>query len=366
MFFKKKNKILFFLPSFADGGAEEVIISLANQFNKKGVNLSFIVGNKSGNNKIKINKKITLINLKKSRLRKCFGSLVANIRKLKPKVVITTLAHSNLFFCFIKYFYNCNFKLIIRETNISPMGYLPLKNRIKIQAINILKKILYNKADYILAINSQSKKELLALGIKKEKIKIFNNPSIKENFINLANQKIKHKKVINENYILYVGRFATHKKINFLVKIFYDVQKKVNSKLVLIGQGKELNHVRKLVKSLKIEKKVIFIRYEKNPLPYMKNASTFVSFSEYEGQPNSVIQSLGCGTSTLIKSYPGLNKEIEKAQNSKILKKLTNFKIIQTIIQNIKVKKKNNFNKKIIKAFNEEQYASKIIKMIYG
>ena len=35
MYFKKIDKILFFLPSFEDGGAEESIISLANQFYKK-------------------------------------------------------------------------------------------------------------------------------------------------------------------------------------------------------------------------------------------------------------------------------------------------------------------------------------------
>ena len=49
----KKNKIVFFLPSFENGGAEETIITLANQLNIKYKNLSFIVGNKNGANKKK-------------------------------------------------------------------------------------------------------------------------------------------------------------------------------------------------------------------------------------------------------------------------------------------------------------------------
>ena len=54
----KKNRIIFFLPSFADGGAEENIISLANKYKSENENISFIVGNKTGLNKSKIDKKL--------------------------------------------------------------------------------------------------------------------------------------------------------------------------------------------------------------------------------------------------------------------------------------------------------------------
>ena len=101
----KKNKIVFFLPSFENGGAEETIISLANQFNINNQNLTFIVGNKNGANKNKIDENISLINLNKKRLLKCLGPLNRIIVKLNPKIIITTLTHSNLFFCFLKYFY---------------------------------------------------------------------------------------------------------------------------------------------------------------------------------------------------------------------------------------------------------------------
>ena len=180
MLLQKKNRIIFFLPSFAEGGAEENIISLANKYKSENENISFIVGNKTGLNKSKIDKKIKLINLKKNRLYKCLSPLVKILKTTSPDTVITTLTHSNLFFCFVKFLYHYQFRLIIRETNITPSNNLSMKQAIKFKILNFLKKFLYNYADSILAINYHSRQELLKLGISKHKIKILNNPSIKK------------------------------------------------------------------------------------------------------------------------------------------------------------------------------------------
>ncbi len=363
---QKKNKIFFFLPSFANGGAEENIISLANKYKSENENITFIVGNKTGLNKLKIDKKINLISLKKNRLYKCLYPLVRILKKTTPDTVITTLVHSNLFFCFIKFIYHHQFRLIIRETNITPFNNLDLKQVIKFKILNICKKFLYNYADHILAINSQSKKELLKLGISKDKIKMFNNPSIKKNFLKKINEKISTKATNKNRYLLYVGRLVIHKNLDFLIKVFYELQKKIKLNLILIGEGNEIYNLKKQVKKLGIEKKVFFLGYKKNPLPYIKKADYYLSFSEYEGQPNSVIQSLGCGTKTLIKSYPGLNKNIKNSKNIKIFNKLDKYTVSNFIIKNLKFKRIKKVDKKITKVFDESYYADQVKKMIYA
>ncbi len=362
----KKNKILFFLPSFADGGAEESIISIANRYKSKNENITFIVGNDIGPNKFKIDKKINLINFKKSRLLKCLSPIIKILEKNYPDTIITTLTHSNLFFCFIKFFYNHKFKLIIRETNITSSINLSLKQSIKFKILNIFKKFLYNYADYIIAINSQSKKELLNLGIQKHKIRILNNPSIKKNFFKKAQEKISNKNIIKNKYLLYVGRLTFHKNLNFLIKVFNEVQKKIKLNLILIGQGDEIYNLKKLVKNLGIEKKVFFLGYKKNPLPYIRKADLYLSFSEYEGQPNSVIQSLGCGTKTLIKTFPGLNKNIKNSKNIKVFNKLDKSLISSFIIKHLKFRRVKKTDRKIIKNFDENYYADQVKEMIYA
>ena len=366
MLSKKNNRIFFFLPSFADGGAEENIISLANKYKQQNENITFIVGNQTGINKLKIDKKIKLIDLKKIKLYKCLSKIIRILKKKTPDTVITTLVHSNLFFCFVKFFYQYQFKLIIRETNITPLINLSLKKIIKFKVLNFLKKFFYNRADYILAINSQSKKELIKLGIRKHKIKILNNPSIKNDFHKRVKEKIVSKSIIKKRYLLYVGRLTAHKNVNFLIQVFNDVQKKIDLNLILIGQGNDIYTLKKLVKKLEIQKKVFFLGYKKNPLPYMKKAELYLSFSEYEGQPNSVIQSLGCGTKTLIKSYPGLNKNIKNSKNIKIFNKLDKSLISKFVIKNLKLRGIKKSDNKIIKIFSESYYADQVKRMIYA
>tara|TARA_S200000501_G_C20865088_1_gene761524 strand:+ start:1387 stop:2487 length:1101 start_codon:yes stop_codon:yes gene_type:complete len=363
---KKNNKIFFFLPSFADGGAEENIISLAKKYKQQNEKVTFIVGNQTGINKLKMDKKIKVIDLKKNKLYKCLFQILRIFKKRSPDTVITTLVHSNLFLCFIKFFYKHQFKLIIRETNITPFINLSLKKIIKFKVLNFLKKILYNCADYILAINSQSKKELIKLGIQRRKIKILNNPSIKNDFHKKIREKIVNKNIIKNRYALYVGRLIAHKNVNFLIKVFYEVQKKIDLNLILIGQGNEIYTLKTLVKKLGIKKKVFFLGYKQNPLPYMRKADIHLSFSEYEGQPNSVIQSLGCGTKTFIKSYPGLNKNIKNSKNIKIFDKLDKSLISNFVIKNLKLRGVKKSDNKIIKTFDESYYADQVKKMIYA
>ena len=50
------------------------------------------------------------------------------------------------------------------------------------------------------------------------------------------------------------------------------------------------------VKNLNIENNVVFIPFNKNPYPYVKNALFSVLTSHFEGFPLSLIESLACGT----------------------------------------------------------------------
>ena len=105
--------------------------------------------------------------------------------------------------------------------------------------------------------------------------------------------------------------------------------------------------------------------FNNNIYPYMKKAKLYVSFSDYEGQPNSVIQSLGCGTSVIIKSFPGLNKKLKEFDELIVLNELNNLKAETRILKNIKKNNRKNFNREIIKLFGEKQFLHNVSKLIY-
>lgn len=103
-------------------------------------------------------------------------------------------------------------------------------------------------------------------------------------------KKIRKELNINDKEIVigHVGRFVPLKNHKFIINIFKDLDK--NYKLVLIGDGPELNNIKEMVKELKLEDRVIFTGNIKNTNEYL-NALDLVLFpSFYEGLPVSLIE----------------------------------------------------------------------------
>lgn len=348
-----KKKIFIFLPSVKSGGAEKILINIANNISKKKFDLLVCVLNKKGKFHKLLDKSLNIIYLNKSKLIFSIIKLIYLIRKFQPKTILTTLSHSNLIFCLLKKFIFKDIKLIIRETNI-------IKNFnsniffFKRILFYILKKFLYNNADIIVALNQFIKKEIINIGVSKKKIKIIYNPIIAKNFISLTNQKIIDKHFLsNKKIILCIGRLEKHKNYLFLIRMFNLLYKAYNLRLVIIGSGTQLTFLLKLIQKLKLRKYIKIIKYEKNSIRYIKRAKLFILPSEYEGQPNALIESLACGVPSLVSKYPGysfFNKfrlkylKFYKTNHSHEFKKK-----FKTLIQR---RKKNKINKKFMECFN--------------
>ncbi|WP_424493647.1 N-acetyl-alpha-D-glucosaminyl L-malate synthase BshA [Salinimicrobium sp. GXAS 041] len=63
----------------------------------------------------------------------------------------------------------------------------------------------------------------------------------------------------DERIISHVSNFRTVKRIQDVVKVFYEIQKQVKARLIMVGQGPEKDPAEELVMELGIEDKVIFL-----------------------------------------------------------------------------------------------------------
>ena len=116
----------------------------------------------------------------------------------------------------------------------------------------------------------------------------------------LDENKIKEKKKElgikdNEITILYVGRIASEKSIDFLINNHVEILKEnKNSKLVIVGDGPDLENYKELAKKNKIEDKVIFtgkVPWVDVPL-YYNLADIFVTASHTETQGLTVVEAM--------------------------------------------------------------------------
>ncbi|WP_373056265.1 N-acetyl-alpha-D-glucosaminyl L-malate synthase BshA [Zunongwangia sp. H14] len=62
-----------------------------------------------------------------------------------------------------------------------------------------------------------------------------------------------------EKIITHVSNFRKVKRIDDVVKIFFEIQKKIKSKLMMVGEGPEKEMAEELVKELGIQDKVLFL-----------------------------------------------------------------------------------------------------------
>ena len=116
----------------------------------------------------------------------------------------------------------------------------------------------------------------------------------------IALSKINNKKIelgitSDDLVILFVGRVASEKSIDFLINNHSQILKKnKNAKLLIVGDGPDLEEYKKLAKKQKIENRVIFtgkVPWEDIPI-YYALSDIFVTASHTETQGLTVVEAM--------------------------------------------------------------------------
>ncbi len=102
----------------------------------------------------------------------------------------------------------------------------------------------------------------------------------------------------NKKYILSYGRLEDSiKDFSFLIEAFSQSKVWKNDfQLVILGDGKDKEMLRKLAASSECAGQVLFLPFTKNPFEIIKNAHCVTLTSKYEGFPMVLVESLSLGT----------------------------------------------------------------------
>ena len=280
--------VLFLNDSMCGGGAEKSMARIVNELIKEmpillvSLEDSFCIELDNRIKTLYFNKKLN------SKIDKIFSlfkdaiKLKKLVKKNKIKQVVSFQYRSNVVNILSKMFGSTH-KVIISERNYpeKSLEYIPLFKR--------LVKSLYKKADLVIVNATDTKNLLEKWGINNTKL-IFNGYD-KERIYNLSQEKIEDKylEIFNHKVIVNVGRLTYQKGQEYLIKSM-PLLKDMN--LLLIGEGKYKDKLKTLVKELKVENRVFFIGFQKNPYKFIKKADIFVFTSLYEGFPNALAEAL--------------------------------------------------------------------------
>jgi glycosyltransferase involved in cell wall biosynthesis len=115
------------------------------------------------------------------------------------------------------------------------------------------------------------------------------------------------------NAIICVGKFKKQKRQDRLIRAYRTAD--CPYPLVFIGQGPLLPEARNLVDELKLNDRVHFMGFRKNPYPYIKAARLHVLCSDYEGLGVVILEALCLKTPTISSDCPSGPSEILPPEN---------------------------------------------------
>lgn len=210
----------------------------------------------------------------------------------------------------------------IKEIIISQFIYNPKNTIYCIRSYNLglyihsnrfLGRLMYGNAYRIVGVSKAIAKKVKENYNLSNVTSIYNVVSLEENII---------KDNTNEKYILFFGRLDDDvKNLSLLLKGYSKSSLPThNIKLKILGEGKDLEKLKKQVETLKLASRIEFLGYNPNPSVVVESALFTVLTSRYEGFPRSIIESLAIGTPVIsVDCKSGPNEIIQNKSNGLLI-----------------------------------------------
>lgn len=304
------KKVAILIPSLMGGGAERVMVTLANEFFLRGFNVDLIVSRGGGAYSKEVNPGVRVVDFKKKRLLYSFFPIIQYMRKETPDAMLSALNSTNILAIIARIISGASFKLVVSERAVTSVALAdnPLK---RVKLVPFLMRLLYPKADLVVAVAQGVADDLLnTYKVPSHKVLVIYNPVVSRQLIEKSYESFNQKYFGSTPVIIAAGRLTSQKRFSVLLSAFAVLLKKRDANLVILGEGELEGELRKLAEKLCINDKVHFPGFVKNPFVWMKNASLFVLSSAYEGLPGVLIQAMACGTPVVSTDCPSGPKEI--------------------------------------------------------
>jgi glycosyltransferase involved in cell wall biosynthesis len=353
------KRVLFVIDSLGIGGAEKVLLTLAEQFYNQGLSIDVI----------------TIDNINAFSLPSYINFYTLSFEK---KFLDYFLYSLSLFFLIKKNekknlsAYNLILVNLQKSTRLMKLYELFEKNQNIYHVIhNNLSSTAFKNRNYIKKFfkklkikNIYDNKNLIAvsegvqydlienLNISPKSIQTIYNPIDSKQLLQQSAQSvdIKTSSLTPKQYFVHVGRFNPQKRHDILLKAYK--QANIPYKLLLIGDGDERKNISQLIDDLHLTEQVIMLGFIQNPYPYIKNAKALVLSSDYEGFGLVLLEALILQTPAISTDCPSGPKEIFGKELQEHLSPIQDINALAENMQNIS--KIENFStpQKVLEKFS--------------
>lgn len=308
-------KVLFFIPSLSDGGAERVLINLINNFPHDGYEIHLKTLFKDNISRIK--RDISYSYIFPFR----FRGNVYLLKAFSPERLYKWCIGNMQYDVVVSYLQSPTMRIVAGCNNSTiklvnwihnefhKIEELSFMFRSKAEFLRCMEK--YDCTIHVANTSLNALNKLLPSITPKSKV-IYN--TVESDEILLLSKNIDgipfHKDEIN---IISVGRFSRAKAFDRLVRIISKLRNEgICAHLYLLGKGSLEDAYTKEAKSLGITKYVTLLGFQENPYKYVAHADLFVCSSIHEGYSTAVTESLIVGTPVITTNCSGMAELLGK------------------------------------------------------
>ena len=301
------------VPNFKGGGAERVVLNLANYWIDQGIQVELVLMEVRGDLLNQLDQRIPVYSLKTSRIRQSILPLCRYFAKRKPAVIwvnlwpLTSVAilawqlagrpgslftadHNNLSV-------SC-----LQELKLSPL-YL-----------KALLRSTYPLAVGLMAVSEGVKQDLCRLGAFQEQcIETIHNPVVHGLIDPMPVDPVVRQQLWGpgfKHHVLAVGSFKTQKNFPLLLRAFVQLPHSLNAKLTILGEGILRPELEALIHELGVDNRVALPGFALDTSFWYRSADLFVLSSSWEGFGNVIVEALGCGLPVVSTDCPSGPAEI--------------------------------------------------------
>lgn len=334
------GRITLFMTALGGGGAERVMLLLAEAFVMRGIRVDLVLTRARGPYLSEVPERVRVIDLEAPRIIAALPALVRYLRRERPEVMLSALGATNCLALWAKRLAGVGTRIIVAEHNTLTQATTHTMS-FRAKVLPQLMRWTYPQAGAVVAVSEGVADDLAcAIGLERSRVEVIYNPVVTPSLIERADEPLGHTwfEPGQPPVILGVGRLIPPKDFVTLIRAFAQVHARRPARLMILGEGDERARLEALVRELKIDADVSLPGFMANPYKYMKRAAVFVLSSRYEGLPTVLIEAMALNTPVVATACPSGPREIlEDGRWGRLVPVGSNDALAASIIEALKV-----------------------------
>jgi glycosyltransferase involved in cell wall biosynthesis len=308
----RRQPIAFFLPSLNGGGAERVIINLAQGITERGLEVDLVLAAAEGAFLDQLPPSVRLVDLHAPRVLRSLAPLAGYLRRERPRVLISSMNYANLVALWAAKLAQQGTPVVVTvHTTLSHSR--PRQNRLSAALGWHLLRMFYPWASSVVAVSRGAADDLArAAGLPRDLVEVVYNPVITPEAVVAARRPPDHPWFApgQPPVILGVGRLTQQKDFPTLLRAFAEVRRRRAARLMILGEGEDRDELTSLAAELGVSDDVALPGFQDNAMAYMAGSRLFVLSSAWEGLPTVLIEALAAGARVVSTDCPSGPREI--------------------------------------------------------